>query len=86
MFDDPEATADLLLRASDIATAGTLGEPVRAAPCPAISDDQKRDLIKRATTPLSNPNDALDRSTGDQAHALRQRVFELRSSDQGGAL
>jgi len=29
MFDDPEATADLLLQASDPATAGTLGEPVR---------------------------------------------------------
>jgi pimeloyl-ACP methyl ester carboxylesterase len=29
MFDDPAATADLLLRASDPATAGTLGEPVR---------------------------------------------------------
>jgi pimeloyl-ACP methyl ester carboxylesterase len=29
MFDDPEATADLLLRASDPATAGTLGEPIR---------------------------------------------------------
>jgi hypothetical protein len=29
MFDDPQATADLLLHASDPATAGTLGEPVR---------------------------------------------------------
>jgi pimeloyl-ACP methyl ester carboxylesterase len=29
MFDDPAATADLLLRASNPATAGTLGEPVR---------------------------------------------------------
>jgi pimeloyl-ACP methyl ester carboxylesterase len=29
MFDDPEATADLLLGASDPATAGGLGEPVR---------------------------------------------------------
>jgi pimeloyl-ACP methyl ester carboxylesterase len=29
MFDDPAATADLLLRASDPATAGTLGDPVR---------------------------------------------------------
>jgi pimeloyl-ACP methyl ester carboxylesterase len=29
MFDDPEATADLLLAASDPAAAGTLGEPVR---------------------------------------------------------
>jgi pimeloyl-ACP methyl ester carboxylesterase len=29
MFDDPEATADLLLGASDPATAPGLGEPVR---------------------------------------------------------
>jgi hypothetical protein len=29
MFDDPTATADLLLRASNPATACTLGEPVR---------------------------------------------------------
>jgi hypothetical protein len=29
MFDDPEATADLLLRASDPATAAALGMPVR---------------------------------------------------------
>jgi pimeloyl-ACP methyl ester carboxylesterase len=29
MFDDPAATADLLLHASDPATAGTLGKPVR---------------------------------------------------------
>jgi pimeloyl-ACP methyl ester carboxylesterase len=29
MFDDPAATADLLLRASSPATSGTLGDPVR---------------------------------------------------------
>jgi pimeloyl-ACP methyl ester carboxylesterase len=29
MFDDPEATADLLLQASDPATASALGDPVR---------------------------------------------------------
>jgi hypothetical protein len=29
MFDDPEPTADLLLAASDPATAADLGEPVR---------------------------------------------------------
>jgi hypothetical protein len=29
MFDDPAATTDLLLRASDPTTAGTLGHPVR---------------------------------------------------------
>ena len=54
MFDDPAATADLLLQARDPATAGTLGEPIQQA----RADDAKWKEGTRGTPRSSSTTSA----------------------------